>query len=520
MSEGFRVSIDALPMQSPDGTLGGAIVVLRDITETQHARAALKHHDEMCRALVENVQDVISLLDAEGTVRYVSPSIKAALGYAPEELIGRNAFDLLHPEDLPRILEIFRAGIEKPGAVAGEDFRVRHKDGSWRFFAGVSKSLLENPEVGGVVISARDVTGRLREEQQALFHKTLLNHLRSAVVALDTEGRIIYWNNFAWKLYQWAPEEVVGKRLLEVTIPPPHRDMYEEVLQTVRTTEYWEGEFPKRRRDGTVFPSFLTGASVRGREGDLLGYVGVSMDISERKEAEERLRASREQLRRLAARVQSIREAERARIARDIHDDLGQQLTALRIQLFRLVRDASAKAAAPKLVASIRSTIGLVDNSMESVRRIAAELRPSILDDLGLVAAVEWQLQEFHSRTRVRCVIDRTDENLLLEPERSTGVFRIFQEVLTNVARHAHAREVKVSIKRKGGCLLLDVQDNGQGITRQQITAPGSLGLLGMRERALRLGGDLSVRGVRGKGTRVSLRVPLADNGAENTDSG
>lgn len=474
------------------------------------------------RALLENVQDVISVLDAEGNILFVSPGVERTLGYAPQGLIGRNAFALLHPEDLPSVVDTFRAGVETPGAIAADDFRVRHKDGSWRFFTGVGKNLLENPEVAGVVITARDVTAGVQAEQQALFHTSLLDHLRSAVIALDIEGRIIYWNNFAWKLYQWTPGEVLGKRIVEVTMPPPNRSRYEEELRAVQTTGYFEGEFPMQRRDGTTFPALLTIATVPDRRGMLIGYVGVAIDITERKEAEEHLKASREQLRQLAARNQSVREAERARIARDIHDELGQQLTALKIELFQLAKDLGGKPSARESVPGIKSAIGMVDSAIESVRRIAAELRPSALDDLGLPAAIEWQLQQLQSRTRIRCAIHRTDEDWTLEPERSTGVFRIFQEILTNVARHAHATAVQVGIKREGGCLLLDVQDNGRGITPKQITAPGSLGLLGMRERALRLGGELSVRGVRGKGTWVSLRVPLAGpdgNHAENTDS-
>jgi PAS domain S-box-containing protein len=374
----------------------------------------------------------------------------------------------------------------------------------------VGKNLLKNPELAGIIITVRDVTERIRVEQQGLFHTSLLDHLRSAVIALDTEGRIVYWNNFAWKLYYRTPEEVLGKSIFEVVVPPPNRDRYEEVLQAVRESGYWEGELPLWRGDGTIFPASATIAAVRDRRGALIGYVGAAIDITERKEAEEHLRVSREQLRQLAARYQSVREAERHRIARDIHDDLGQQLTVLKIDLFHIAKELSAKPASRKIVSRIKSTMGLVDSTIESVRRISAELRPSVLDDLGLAAAIEWQLQQFQSRTRIRCSFHRPDDDLPLELDRSTGVFWIFQEVLTNVARHANARELKVAIKREDGALVLDVQDDGRGITRKQIADPTSLGLLGMRERALGLGGELSVRGVRGKGTRVSLRVPMA----------
>jgi PAS domain S-box-containing protein len=523
VAEGFWVSVNAQPMRGAQGAVEGAIAVFRDISETQRAKIALRHSEELCRTLIENMQEVVAVLSATGNIMFVSPAIETTLGYTPRELLGRNAFDLVHPEDLPRALAIFRAGVERPGTLEEEDFRVRHKDGSWRYFAGAGKNLLENPEVGGMVVTGREVTARVQAEQQALFQTSLLEHLRSAVVELDTEGTIIYWNNFARSLCQWATEEVLGKRLLDIAIPRRGHDRYNEVLQAVQATGYWEGEFSAQRRDGTIFPVFLTVTSVRDRRGALVGYVGVAIDITERKEAEQRLRTSREQLRRLAARNQSIRETERTRISRDIHDDLGQQLTALKMDLSHLARDLGGRAAARDLAPDVASAIRIVDSSIKSVQRIAAELRPSVLDDLGLSAAIECQLQEFQSRTGIRSSIRRTDGDLPLDPERSTGVFRIFQEILTNIARHAQASAVKVRIEQQAGCLTLNVRDNGRGITRQQIVAPGSLGLLGMRERALRLGGKLSVQGVCGKGTWVSLRVPIAGREAdcaEDTDRG
>ncbi len=228
---------------------------------------------------------------------------------------------------------------------------------------------------------------------------------------------------------------------------------------------------------------------------------------SERKRAEEKLRETNEQLRALAARLQSVREEERIWIAREIHDELGQALTALKIDLSwlesKLPRDQKP------LLDKTKSISKLVDNTIRSLRRIASELRPGVLDNLGLAAAIEWQAQEFQTRTGItcRCWLNLDDSGL--SKEQSTAIFRIFQEALTNVARHANATGVDISLEEKAGELVLEVRDNGKGITESEISNPKSLGLLGMRERAFLLGGEVKIIGAAGKGTTVTVHIPL-----------
>lgn len=228
---------------------------------------------------------------------------------------------------------------------------------------------------------------------------------------------------------------------------------------------------------------------------------------SERKRAEEKLRETNEQLRALAARLQSVREEERIWIAREIHDELGQALTALKIDLSwlesKLPRDQKP------LLNKTKSISKLVDNTIRSLRRIASELRPGVLDNLGLAAAIEWQAQEFQTRTGItcRCWLNLDDSGL--SKEQSTAIFRIFQEALTNVARHANATDVDISLEEKAGELVLEVRDNGKGITESEISNPKSLGLLGMRERAFLLGGEVKIIGAAGKGTAVTVYIPL-----------
>ncbi|MFL7794332.1 MAG: GAF domain-containing protein [Anaerolineae bacterium] len=217
-------------------------------------------------------------------------------------------------------------------------------------------------------------------------------------------------------------------------------------------------------------------------------------------------RTAREQLRDLTAYLQTAREEERTHIAREIHDELGQTLTALKFDLSWLIKRLPEDQ--PDLEKRAQVMSGLIDDTIHTVRRVATELRPGLLDDLGLAAAIEWQAQEFTARTDIDCDLQLDDASTSLDRDLATAVFRIFQETLTNIARHAEATEVRVTLADGPGELTLTVQDNGKGITESQVSDSKSLGLIGMRERARAWGGDITFEGVPNRGTTVTVRIP------------
>jgi len=227
----------------------------------------------------------------------------------------------------------------------------------------------------------------------------------------------------------------------------------------------------------------------------------------DRLKTEEKLRKSHEQLRALSVYLQHIREDERIRISRQVHDELGQSLTGLKMDLYWL------SSRLPKQLREVhdktKAMSAHIDSTIQTVRRISTELRPGILDDLGLVAALEWQAHEFQKRTGVHCTVTSDLKEAILDEDLNTAFFRIFQETLTNVIRHANATKVTIHLKKQRGQLILEIKDNGRGISEAEISNTRSIGLLGMRERAALLGGKITVSGVSGKGTTVLVKIPL-----------
>jgi signal transduction histidine kinase len=230
----------------------------------------------------------------------------------------------------------------------------------------------------------------------------------------------------------------------------------------------------------------------------------------------DRLQHSFEQLRELANRLQTVREEERRRIAREIHDDLGQALTAIKIGVSSLLADSREGRASSERA---EATLNLINQAISSVRKIATELRPAILDDLGLVAAIEWAAEEFEVRTETRCRLSLPANPLRIDQDCATAVFRIFQEILTNVSRHSNAMQVDVRLSIENEYLELEVQDNGIGADQERLSAPQSLGIMGMRERALLLRGEFSISGKPNQGTLVRVRIPLVQPPDQSANS-
>lgn len=325
----------------------------------------------------------------------------------------------------------------------------------------------------------------------------------------------------AWTVRPDGAVDFINKRWqsymgisLEEEIEEPTRAIHPEDLP--RVMEKWiadmaaggpfEDEMRLLRADGEYRWFLVRTVPLRDDLGNIVKWFGTCTEIEDRKQAEDAERRSLDELRALAGHLQSIREEERTRVAREIHDELGQALTAIKLESASMIRELPVDA--KQQLNRAQSIVKLVDGTIQAVRRISTALRPAILDDLGLVAAVEWAASEFQSRTGTKCRLDLPKDDIGIDRECTTALFRILQETLTNVARHANATHVNVRLAKEESSLILEVRDNGKGISEERLSAGSSLGILGMRERALLLEGELDVKGAPGDGTTIRVRIP------------
>jgi two-component system sensor histidine kinase UhpB len=369
--------------------------------------------------------------------------------------------------------------------------------------------------VGFLTASQRSITAALRRSEA---RKTaILDSALDCFVTIDHEGCITEFNPAAERTFGYRREEVVGKQMADVIIPPSLREGHR--LGFARYLATGEGQVLGRRiemtavrADGSEFPVeiAITRIPLEGPP----TFTGYVRDITERKRAEGELRHSREQLRALTGRLETLREAERTRIAREIHDELGQNLTGLKMDLLWMEQHLGqwqSLPAANAILDRVGGATELVDGIICTVQEIAAELRPSVLDKLGLGTALQYEARRFQDRAGIPCEVRIPETELALTAEVSTAFFRVFQESLTNVARHAHATKVEAELKAEPQALVLRLRDNGDGITEADIANPQSFGLLGMKERVAHLGGEVVFQSHPGQGTLVTVRVPTAE---------
>jgi PAS domain S-box-containing protein len=346
----------------------------------------------------------------------------------------------------------------------------------------------------------------------------ILDALPFYVLLIDEHHRILLANGAVRDQLGVEPEAIIGKycpQIIHGQDEPWYACPLEEAVEKGQGVEREAFD----QKSGRWIRSVVYPIRRATRDGSKIFFHMVS-DITDRKQAEERLSASLEQLREVSLHLESVREKERTNIAREIHDELGQILTGLKIDLSWLAKRLPKE---PELfVEKIKSMYEMIDIAVQTVKRISTELRPGALDDLGISAAIEWQAQEFEKRTGIKVHFKATPKDIVLERDLSTSIFRIFQEALTNVIRHADATSVEVSLKKEKDRILLRIIDNGKGIEEKQIADPKAFGLIGMRERARFWGGEVEISGNPGKGTVVAVNIPLVGRekiNAENINS-
>ena len=359
-----------------------------------------------------------------------------------------------------------------------------------------------------ITIAARVIYhyARLHSEAESLM-ASIVESSDDGIIGQTLDGIIVSWNRGAERLFGYSPEEVKGLPIT-IVLPSERQNELPQISREINQGRYINNyETMHVRKDGTPIHVSVTISPITSDSGFIIGASAIVRDISERKKAQEELRKSNEQLRDLYRRLESAREEERTRIAREIHDEFGQTLTALKFDLVwmqkKLMKDQTL------IFQKIESMSKIIGMAIQSIKKLSSDLRPGILDDFGLRAAIEWQAEEFEARTGNKCRVVLHVDEININSDISTAIFRILQETLTNIMRHASARRVDLELREDSDQLVFTVRDDGKGLSQAEMTAPQSYGLTGIRERAYSLGGSADITSFPGRGTTVCVRIPL-----------
>lgn len=507
---GFKDLIEQLNKQNDQ--------LRKEVEQRKKTEEKLKKSKEYFQRLIENALDIITVLNYDGTIRYGSPSIEKVLDYSPDALEGKDIFAYVHPDDREKVRNALAEVLDSAEHAITIDFRIKHNDGSWRNIESIAKNVVEVKDPG-IIVNSRDLTERitayqeLQLSQDKLAAAQQIAHLGSW--EWDLESDTIHWSDEMCKIYGLTPGNCPQslEKYLELQYPED-RDKAQKVVQkALENKTNYEFEHRIVRPDGEVRTLYGRGELIINDRGDPVKLVGTGQDITKMKEAEKQLREYSEKLKNYMVKEEKTREDERIRIAREIHDELGQMLTVLKLDISMVIDDAKTEFnvdSESEFICEIQSITGKIDTIIKSIQRISKELRPDIFDHLGLEEALQWQAKEFEKRTGIKYTI-RNEANCMdqMFDDQSIAIYRIFQETLTNILRHADATHVDILLKEDEHNFILEINDNGRGINEKNIRQSNSLGIIGMKERSQFLNGNIVFVGEKGKGTTVRLKIPL-----------
>ena len=526
--------------------------------------------DENLPSFLEAMHEGVWDWNIESNFVSFSGSWCQSLGYHPDEVVNDLSFyeRLIHPEDLPHVQQLRQEHLEGHSPIFECENRIVMKSGDWRWNLDRGKIVARDSHGNPtrMLVVGVDISDKKQSEERETLQRRILEkivkgdslvklfhdlciHVEQIVPSSVCTAMLLDKNSGTLNIVA-APQALESaSAILNGTIPgeasgacgtamytgkpviitdtetDPRWDKIREVARPLGIKSCWsipifsEQEQPigtfaishTRIRKPSKFElqlletaSYLAGVAVQCIQGK-----------QELKNSEDRYRESYKRTRDLTTRLEAAEESERRRLARELHDEFGQMLTGLKFDTAWLSRHLAKEKGVGSLspyLNKLKGMSNLLDQTIQSVRRIATSLRPTILDDLGLIPALEWQAQEFQGRTGVQCQVNTAADmrNTILEGERATALFRIVQELLTNVMRHADASRVNLDLRQKDNLVILMIKDNGRGISEREIGHGTSLGLLGIKERIAPFGGKFQIHGEPGRGTQATVRIPVS----------
>lgn len=480
----------------PKGKPARSYGVITDITERKQAEEALKKSEAKFRSYLERSPLAVFVADKEGQLVQVNRSAAELLGYDMARLSCMHIWELYPAADREEVRREFALLCTE--ARIDTERRFQRRDGS-HIWVSLHAAMIE----GGFSLAyCWDITRQKQAEEIMRWYELLSGNSRDIILFMERDtGNIIEANEAAERAYGYSREE-----LLKLTITDLCAEECVESIACLMAKGDEQGslfEAIHRRNDGSIFPVEVSTRTAETNGSPTL--INIVRDITERKRMEAEILQSREELRSLAGHLSAIREDEKAKIARELHDELGQSLTVVSYDLHwvrkKLRKDQGT------LAEKIDAVAATTKGTIETIKRIQGELRPSILDNLGLCETMDWQARQFTERTHIPVAFD-WDHDTVIDSKVAVALYRIFQEALTNVARHSGATEIWVELAQDDNEVRLSISDDGRGIGKDELRKPLSFGLLGMKERVEAFSGSLIVQGTPGKGTTLKVRIP------------
>lgn len=486
---------------------------MMDITERKRAEAALKEAHERLVFHLENSPLGYIEWDNQLFVKSWSKRAEEIFGWSDKEVTQKqkNGISLVYEEDVPALTVIVRQLME--GTLESNNIIHRNytKSGDiiWcEWFNSVLK------DTDGTVLTimslVQDITARKKVEQELAesenYLRTILQNEPECVKVLGLKGELISMNPAGLVMIEATDvEQVIGHQITEL-VNPIYRKSFAQLTKQVFEGKSGTLEFEITGLKGGHRWLETHAVPLKDREGKVINLLGVTRDITAHKKAAAEIINTAEQLRQLTAHLQSIREEERKRIGREIHDELGQQLTAIKMDISWIDKKIPDETILIKR--KLKNIIGLLDGSNKSIRRILSELRPGILDDRGLIEAIEWLGRQFTENTGIPVRVSSTETDIKLSEPLSTCIFRVYQEALTNIMRYAGATKVETSFSVTGDTITVTIDDNGQGFDTAVVQSKQAFGILGMKERVASVNGKFKLDSTLGKGTRITITIP------------
>jgi PAS domain S-box-containing protein len=488
-----------------------------DVTERKQSERDMRRIKNRFELISRTTNDAVWEWDLQDGRLWSNDNHQYLYGLTPNDPVPTEDMwiERIHPDDRARIIALQKEVLDSDKNVFISEYQFRDFSGQYRNVYDRCYVIRDdNGKAIRMMGSMMDVTERKQAEDVILKTNARFQIVSKATSDIvwdwDLLNDTIWWNdNYYENMGYQKKSDLVTSEDWYSYIHPDDMDRVKRNTKSAfeSTSNIWRDEYRYKKSDGNFLYFFDRGLIIRDEKGKAIRMIGSMEDVTDRMKTEKELKESYKEVRELTNHLQNIREEERTHMAREIHDELGQQLTVMKMDVSWLA--GKLKNTDDVVNNRVKELIQLLDNTVKTVRRISSELRPSLLDDLGLIAAIEWHLKDFERRVAIKTLLTAPEKEISLPDKTKTALFRIFQESLTNVARHAEANKIDVTIENVNGHCILTITDDGKGFDEYKTADKKTLGILGMKERTAMIGGSYEIHSNPGKGTTVKVDVPL-----------